>query len=567
MKKLSIPLILLLLTALIAVGCGTDVQDPVLEQVFTLDKTEITLAAGGDPAMLSLRVENVDDDLLWSSEKEDVVEIAKGSAANKVTLYGLKEGNSVISVTAGDLIAVCKVYVTAAPKITLFTPTLELLTETTAFIRAEANFEGELSYSSDAPSVADVNAEGLVSAKAEGIAIITVSGGGVSAACTVTVKQPYVTLDRASLLLAVGEQMQLDADSNGDVVWTSSDHDVATVKNGLVTAISVGETVITAQYGSAQAVCNVKVKDVVLTLSLSEQGKVLPLGQSFTLQATLTPEQTGENAAIRWSVQSGQDIVSVSNGGVVTSLGVAGDAVVRASSVKDPDAYDECSVHVPAPYEDWIAIGDEASLRAALSGGNENKNMYLIADIDLGGKTLIGTLSSYSGTFDGCGHTISNFRCGVLFGQNSSGEGLKADGVVKRLSLQCTLTELKGNFGLFGEFFSGTVQDCFFDVTFGAESYQAVFARNAQDSARIENVIVVAHNPNNTAYVYAGTTQAAKGIWKNVYYTGDASVGANGPVKKTESELSSAAFFAGWDESIWEISDGALPKLRHSDLA
>lgn len=570
--KLLIVAVLCIGTALCAAACnegGDPADDPVLETVFTLDKSEVTLTAGGDPAPLSLKVENVDEDLVWESSNEEIVTIAKGTSPNRVTLSALETGYAVVSVSAGDLIAVCKVSVLPTPVITLSDETLDLLAGTTALLRYETNFEGELTFSSEDPEVADVNREGLISAKSEGSTKITISGGGTSAVCTVSVTEPYVILDQSELLLSLSgtAEYQLNATSNGTVRWSTSDPSVATVEEGLVKAIGVGNAVITAKYGSAQATCDVLVKQAMLTLELSETQKQLGMGESFTLSVTITPEQSGDNARVIWSVMSGNDIVSVNDEGVVTSLGKAGDAVVRVTSALDADFYAECTVHVPAPYEDWIAIGDAASLRRAFSSGNETKNMYLTADIDLGGEALVSTLESYSGIFDGCGHSITDFRCGILFGRASGAQGgLQADGIVRRLSLQCTLSDLGGNLGLFGMEMGGTVENCFIDVTFGTTDYQSVFARNALSSSKVTNTIIVIRNPNNTQFVFGGTVQGG-GTWQNVYCTDGGSVNVNGPAKKTEAELTGTSFYEGWDPEVWEIAEGELPRLKHTSLA
>ena len=43
------------------------------------------------------------------------------------------------------------------------------------------------------------------------------------------------------------------------IVWTSSDNAVATVENGVVTAVKAGTATITAACGSAKAECTVTV--------------------------------------------------------------------------------------------------------------------------------------------------------------------------------------------------------------------------------------------------------------------------------------------------------------------
>ena len=104
------------------------------------------------------------------------------------------------------------------------------------------------------------------------------------------------------------------------VKWTSSDPDVATVdENGLITAISVGETVITAEAGSKKATCNVTVVDwripaenVVFDVTYIS----LKPNESMTLNAVITPETSTDQLII---TSSDETVVSIDASGVITA--------------------------------------------------------------------------------------------------------------------------------------------------------------------------------------------------------------------------------------------------------
>ena len=74
-----------------------------------------------------------------------------------------------------------------------------------------------------------------------------------------------VTLDKTELSLTEGESATLTATVEPEnatdkaIVWTSSDNAVATVENGVVTAVKAGTAIITAACGSAKAECTVTV--------------------------------------------------------------------------------------------------------------------------------------------------------------------------------------------------------------------------------------------------------------------------------------------------------------------
>lgn len=538
------------------------------QPTFSLDKPHIELTVDdGNIEILTLTVANVNDDIVWESSNKDVATVAVGSSPNKAAVRSVGKGYATISAVAGEYIAVCTVKVNAAVSIELLTPSFNLLSGTTATIEVETDAES-LTYRSSRPSVATVNSNGLISAISGGTAEITVSAGSKSVVCTVTVTDPYVNLDKSVLLLMLEEgykTYELSAESNGEVSWRSLDEEVATVENGLVTAVAKGETKIVASYATAEAVCVVKVKDEILTLTLSESEHTLECGDSFKLTATISPEQVDDDAKIEWSVVSGENLVSVDQDGNVTanSNGKYGTATVCATSVKDPDAYAECVITVPDPRADWIAISDKASLEAALTVGNEDKTMYLTNDIDLGGATIGNTtLGTFNGTFDGYGFTISNFDCGMLM------RGISANGKIMRLGLDCSTGGLAASQGIFGEQVLGTIENCRFDVTFGNMPWEGVIARNGGATTKITNTIITVANPNNQNFCNAGFAQNASGTWQNVFYAVTVgSIDAYGPTQKTIDELKTESTYTAYDRNVWKITEGAIPVLYNENNA
>jgi len=129
-----------------------------------------------------------------------------------------------------------------------------------------------VSWSSSNASVATVDANGKVTAVAEGTATITAKAGDKTATCTVTVKKKVVavssvSLDKTSLELTVGETATLvatvipDRATEKTVSWSSSSSSVATVDaSGKVTAVAKGTATITAKAGGKTAICTVTVK-------------------------------------------------------------------------------------------------------------------------------------------------------------------------------------------------------------------------------------------------------------------------------------------------------------------
>ena len=130
-----------------------------------------------------------------------------------------------------------------------------------------------VTWTSDKPAVATVDATGKVTAVAVGEAIITAQAGDKTATCKVTVKAPVVAvtsvkLDKTELALTVGDAaVQLKATvlpedaTDKTVTWSIDKTSVATVDaTGKVTAVAEGEATITAKAGDKTATCKVTVK-------------------------------------------------------------------------------------------------------------------------------------------------------------------------------------------------------------------------------------------------------------------------------------------------------------------
>ena len=124
----------------------------------------------------------------------------------------------------------------------------------------DTTYSKNVSWSSSNEAVATVSADGTVTAKSAGTAIITAtSENGMTASCTITVEKKFIPitevyLDKSSATLTEGDTATLTATVlpenttySKDVSWSSNNSEVAAVDaNGTVTAKSVGTTIITA---------------------------------------------------------------------------------------------------------------------------------------------------------------------------------------------------------------------------------------------------------------------------------------------------------------------------------
>lgn len=222
-----------------------------------------------------------------------------------------------------------------------------------------AEYDG-VSWASSNASVASVNS-GIVTALKEGTATITASAGGKSSTCSVTVsaKEIPVTsiiIDKTSLSMKVGETENLTVTvypvqaSGNTVTWSSSDESVATVADGKVTALNVGETTITAQCGGKTAKCYIAVYVNATGVTISRESLKMMSGDCITLTAKVVPEQA-LNKKVTWS--SSDESVVVVDKGVVTAK-KEGSAKVTVTT-EDGQFSATCSVAVTDNITEYVS--------------------------------------------------------------------------------------------------------------------------------------------------------------------------------------------------------------------
>lgn len=186
---------------------------------------------------------------------------------------------------------------------------------------------------------------------------------------SVSGKDIGLTLSETEITLALNATKQITATTEDDsiylITWQSADKNIATVKRGLVTAVSVGETTITAsarKKGSTRVLqtkeLKVIVKDATLTLDKTEA--TISLSETNKLQLVATVK--GSSEALTWS-SSDPSVATVDDKGLVTGL-KAGDTII---TVTNGELSATCKVSVRANYfslakTSIVAIGQETTL-------------------------------------------------------------------------------------------------------------------------------------------------------------------------------------------------------------
>ncbi len=338
--------------------CTVTVKAKVVEATgVTLSATASELKVGETLALTAtVAPENTTDkSVTWTSDNTAVATV---DAAGKVTAVGLGVAN--ITATCGKVSATCKVTVVKTPvtSVTLDKTTLSLtegdnatLTATVAPANAT---EKTVTWTSSDETVATVK-DGVVTAVKGGTATITATADGKSATCVVTVEAKTiavtgVTLDKTTLSLTEGETATLTATIAPDnatdktMAWTSSDETIATVKDGVVTAVKAGTATITVTASGKTATCAVTVaaKTIAVTsVTLDKTSLSLYPGDNATLTATVSPAEATDKT-VTWT--SSDEAVATVKNGVVTAVAI-GTATITATA---GDKTATCTVKVVA---------------------------------------------------------------------------------------------------------------------------------------------------------------------------------------------------------------------------
>ena len=193
-----------------------------------------------------------------------------------------------------------------------------------------------VNWSSSNSSIATVDSQGNVTAKAKGTAVIFARAGNYTATCNITVTQPVegITLNKTTLDLEKGKSETLiatvipsNADGDKTITWSTNNPSVATVDNGKVTGVGKGNAVITAKVGDKTATCKVTVGVPLKSISLNKTNLSLNKGNSETLTITYNPEDTDADKTATWT-SSNTGVATVVNG-KITAVD-AGETTITA---------------------------------------------------------------------------------------------------------------------------------------------------------------------------------------------------------------------------------------------
>lgn len=343
--------------------CEVTVNGIPVESI-TLNRTTATLKAT-ETLQLSAVVTPAnafDKSLTWTSSNESVATV---SADGLVTAIAIGDATiTATSVSDPAVSAECAVSVVPTPvtSIALNLESVSLKKGETAMLTTEVipatATNKDIVWSSLDENIATVSATGKITAMALGetyVVATAADSNGASARCHVAVVPTpveSVTIETpASTHFKVGETIQLTATVSPDdatdktVTWRSANDAIVTVQpDGTVTAVSVGEVVITAH-------CGTKTASITLTVdpTLAESVSVMPeklslqVGETAALKVSVLPA-TVTDPAVTWSSDN-QTVATVDSEGNITAVAL-GSATIKATTTDGSALEATCQVTV-----------------------------------------------------------------------------------------------------------------------------------------------------------------------------------------------------------------------------
>lgn len=270
----NILLFLLAIPFLIAVSSCSSEHDVAVTAI-KLDKTTLVLSKGEQGKLVATVIpENATNpEIVWKSSNPSVATVDMNGNVNAVA----SGTTDVIAATTDGMVSTsCRVSVNVNVSAILLSQSsitiekgksIKLIAE----VKPNDATDKKVIWDSNDSNIAEVDEYGNVTAINGGNATITVKSadGKIVETCLVSVVVPVlgVSLDQNEITLIKGQTAQLNVTVNPldattkDVLWSTSNNQVASVENGKITAVGVGTATVTVASvdGDNTATCLVNV--------------------------------------------------------------------------------------------------------------------------------------------------------------------------------------------------------------------------------------------------------------------------------------------------------------------
>ena len=546
------------ITFAVTLGCAclSGCQDPQPE----IPEEEITYTISLDNSVLSINRFEMGElnaevkkngvvvsfpQLDWSSENENVATVEDG------IITPVDYGKTVISVEYENVSASCEVtiaYNGYVPTLEVAEEEIQLLVSSDPFkVNASVFYESATTDTSSAvityaiaptgADIATVSADGYVTAVGVGETTLTVSAtwkgyGGIGMQKEVPV---IVCGDVETRLLGGAEEIylsdltmegqtfsnkttftaevydNLEKVESAEFTWVSTNEEVATVVNGVVTAVAEGETEIYAVYEKDESVFESEKATVKVILPIIDKTETLSFvcDQSNAEYNTMNAKAVfGENYAgeiVKVKAKGGETNLWTDNGLDAATLLVGENVlVVYHDSNYAFEVKTQVYTRIIKTKADLKAFGLAYAETADNTNSNATKNWHVIMENDVDYENAnycadagYTTSDRWLGVFDGNGHTISNMTTNFgFFGWLGKGAELKNTGFVN--------TNKPSGYqgGLLCNQLYGTIDNCFVhanNVVINAKRTGGI-ANTVSTTGKISNCMAIVEFTESSTY-------------------------------------------------------------------
>ena len=343
---------------------------------------------------------------------------------------------------------------------------------------------------------------------------------------------------------------------------------------------------------------------VNLNLSITSDKQSYKEGDgAAVLQATFGDDQV-EGATYVWDGTDAKDIGVVNpfaddeSKQYFTPTNV-GKGTVKVTATVDGKEYKaSLNITVEADYTKYIEIKTADAMIELLNKKDTVNGKYCLgANIDLGGMQVNGRAnnSTFVGTIDGRGYTLSNFvvkNDSSLETDKATGLFWQYQGVLRNIHIKGTI-DTAGFSGLLAKEVSGPqtrITDCLFEAKNVQTGVDWTWARNGviastlQNEAKVENVVTNLDATDAMClpfFAYSWTeTQVMKNAYTNIAHDTqsenykpfnpegrDISAQIMENINHTPFDSTLASAYTTLDSSIWTLEDNKMPVLAHDSEA
>lgn len=293
--------------------------------------------------------------ITWSSTDTSIAKVENG----KVTAVGIGE-TTITATSSNGKKAECKVkVVNPLVSISIKDSTSIQYGQTEKLVVTynpeDTTDDKTITWESSDKNIAEISADGTITAKNVGTATITAkTTTGKTANCVVTVlpvELNSISIKEQNVTLNKNENKNLTVTYNPEnttddktVTWEVVDTNIVTIdETGKITPVNAGTTTITAKVGDKTATTTVTVVIPLESINLNETDKKLLKNETLDLSVIYNPEDTTDDKTVEWS-STDEKVAKVEDGKVTTLA--SGTTYIKAK-VGDKEASCKVSVIVP----------------------------------------------------------------------------------------------------------------------------------------------------------------------------------------------------------------------------